>query len=174
MPSRIAESVRPGEDAVAAAVRLAGEKAAEVARGRDTPVLAADTLVFAGSEIFGKPADAADARRMLEALSGREHSVVTGVALAVDGALRSRSEVSRVRFAPMTAGEIAWYVASGEPMDKAGAYAVQGAGARFVLAIDGSPSNVIGLPARAVYELLRDSGRLDLALGAREAGWARA
>jgi len=166
--------VRPGEDAVSAAVRLAEEKAREVAARAGEPVLAADTLVFAGAEIFGKPADAADAHRMLAALAGREHSVVTGAALVSGATLRSRSVVSRVRFAPMSADEIAWYVASGEPMDKAGAYAVQGAGARFVVSIDGSASNVIGLPARAVYELLREAGLEDLALAARPDGWAGA
>jgi septum formation protein len=114
--------------------------------------------------ILGKPADAADARRMLSFLSGKTHSVVTAVALVRGGSLTERSVVSRVRFGRMSNEEIAWYAATGEPMDKAGAYAVQGAGARFVEAIEGSPSNVIGLPARAVYELLRDAGLAELAL----------
>jgi septum formation protein len=127
-------------------------------------VLAADTLVFLGDEIFGKPIDAAEARRMLRVLAGRVHSVVTGVALLSGGILRQRTVVSRVLFAAMTNDEIAWYVATGEPMDKAGAYALQGAGSRFVEAIEGSPSNVIGLPVRAVYELLQDAGLAYLAL----------
>jgi len=101
---------------------------------------------------------------MLSLLSGKTHSVVTAVALVSGGALFERSVVSRVRFARMSSEEIAWYAATGEPMDKAGAYAVQGAGARFVEAIEGSPSNVIGLPARAVYELLRDAALAGLAL----------
>src|SRR6185369_2639063 len=100
---------------------------------------------------------------MLALLSGTTHSVVTGVALLSDGALFEESTVSRVRFAPLTEEEIAWYAESPEPLDKAGAYAVQGAGARFVESIEGSPSNVIGLPARSVYGLLRRAGLLALA-----------
>ena len=129
-------------------------------------MLGADTLVFVGDAILGKPADAADARRMLSLLAGRAHSVVTAVALVRGESLFERVVVSRVRFAPMSPEEIAWYVRSGEPMDKAGAYAVQGAGARFVEAVEGSPSNVIGLPARGVYELLREAGLPVLALPA--------
>jgi septum formation protein len=120
--------------------------------------------VFLADAVFGKPSDAGDARRMLAALSGRTHSVVTAVALVAGGRTFERAVVSTVRFAPMTEAEIAWYAGTGEPMDKAGAYAIQGAGARFVEAIEGSPSNVIGLPARAVYELLREAGLSDLAL----------
>lgn len=101
---------------------------------------------------------------MLSALSGRDHSVVTAVALLAAGRVRERAVVSTVRFAAMTESEIAWYASCGEPMDKAGAYAVQGAGARFIEAIEGSPSNVIGLPARAVYELLLEAGLGELAL----------
>ena len=129
-------------------------------------MLGADTLVFLDDAILGKPADAADARRMLSLLSGRIHSVVTAVALVRGESLSERVVVSRVHFAAMSPEEIAWYVRSGEPMDKAGAYAVQGAGARFVEAIEGSPSNVIGLPAHAVYELLREAGLPALALPA--------
>ena len=103
---------------------------------------------------------------MLAALSGRSHSVVTAVALVAGGRVHEREGVSSVRFTPMTDDEIAWYASSGEPMDKAGAYAIQGAGARFIESIEGSPSNVIGLPARAVYELLREAGLDDLALPA--------
>jgi septum formation protein len=164
VPSGIEEILRPDEEAVSAANRLAREKARDVARGRNAPVLAADTLVFLGPEILGKPSDAADARRMLSLLSGRTHSVVTGVALLFDGVLREDSAVSRVRFADLSPEEVDWYAGTGEPMDKAGAYAVQGAGARFIESIEGSPSNVIGLPARAVYGLLREAGLLALAL----------
>jgi septum formation protein len=128
-------------------------------------VLAADTLVFLGEDVFGKPADAADARRMLSALAGKTHSVVTAVVLFAAGRFRDRAVVTQVRFAPMTEEEIAGYVATGEPMDKAGAYAVQGAGARFIESVEGSPSNVIGLPARAVYELLLEAGLDGLAAG---------
>lgn len=100
---------------------------------------------------------------MLSALSGKTHSVVTGVVLLASGRVHERAVVSAVRFAAMTPEEIAWYAATGEPMDKAGGYAVQGAAARFVESVEGSPSNVIGLPARAVYELLREAGLEDLA-----------
>jgi septum formation protein len=164
VPSAVEEVLRPGEDGVSAASRLAREKAREVGRAVNAPVLAADTLVFLGPEILGKPADAADASRMLALLSGRTHSVVTGVALLFDGVLREENAISRVRFADLSPEEIDWYAGTGEPMDKAGAYAVQGAGARFVESIEGSPSNVIGLPARAVYALLRTAGLLALAL----------
>jgi septum formation protein len=164
VPSAVAEILQPGEDGVSAASRLAREKARDVGRAVSAPVLAADTLVFLGSEILGKPADAADARRMLALLSGKTHSVVTGVALLFEGVLREENAISRVRFAGLSPEEIDWYAATGEPMDKAGAYAVQGAGARFVESIEGSPSNVIGLPARAVYALLRQAGLLALAL----------
>ncbi len=157
------EDLRPGEDAVSAARRLARAKAEDAAAGTRRAVLAADTLVFLGTDIFGKPADGAEARRMLAALAGKSHSVVTAVALLSAGRLYERAVVSTVRFSAMTEAEIAWYVATGEPMDKAGAYAVQGAGARFIEAVEGSPSNVIGLPARAVYELLREAGLEGLA-----------
>jgi len=160
----VEEVLRPGEDGVSAASRLAREKARDVGRAVNAPVLAADTLVFLGPEILGKPADASDARRMLALLSGKTHSVVTGVALLFDGVLREENAISRVRFADLSPEEIDWYAGTGEPMDKAGAYAVQGAGARFVESIEGSPSNVIGLPARAVYALLRKAGLLALAL----------
>ena len=150
---------------MAAARRLARAKAEDAARETDLPVLAADTLVFLGDTVFGKPADAADARRMLSALAGRTHSVVTAVVLLAAGRVHERSVVTQVRFAPLTDDEIAGYVATGEPMDKAGAYAVQGAGARFIESVDGSPSNVIGLPARAVYELLLEAGLDGLAAG---------
>lgn len=163
-PSRVEEVLRPGEDAVGAASRFAAEKARDVARHAGGPVLAADTLVFLDAAILGKPADAADARRMLSLLSGSTHSVVTGVALLSDGVLREASAVSRVRFARLSQEEIAWYSESREPLDKAGAYAVQGAGARFIESIEGSPSNVIGLPAREVYALLREARLFALAL----------
>jgi len=162
-PSDVDEGLRPGEDAPTAARRIARRKSEAQPPG-DDPVLAADTLVFLGDRIFGKPAGDEDARRMLRALSGRAHSVVTAVVLRADGRILERSEVSRVRFASLTDDEIAAYVASGEPADKAGAYALQGGGARFIEGIEGSPSNVIGLPARAVYELLREAGLEGMAL----------
>jgi len=158
-PPKVEEIVRPGETGEGAASRLAGEKAEEIARRRpDRWVLAADTLVLCDGEILGKPSDGADAIRMLRRLSGREHRVVTAVRLRRgDDPGREALEVSRVRIAPMSEEELAWYVESGEPMDKAGAYAVQGLGARFIESISGSYTNVMGLPARSVYRLIAES-----------------
>ena len=153
----VAETLVPGESGDRAASRLAAEKAAEVALRRPGRwILAADTLVVLEGDLLGKPADPAGAAAMLLRLSGREHCVVTALRLRRgqdDG--REAIVWSRVRFAPLSAEEIAWYVGTGEPMDKAGAYAVQGHGARFIESVAGSFTNVMGLPARAVYELLR-------------------
>ena len=156
----MAEEVQRGETGQQAASRLAAEKADLVARRRpESWVLAADTLVLLDGRILGKPRDDADARRMLRWLSGREHRVVTAIRLRRgEDAGREIVEMSRVRIAPLSAAEIRWSVATGEPHDKAGAYAVQGLGSRFIESVSGSYSNVMGLPARAVYLLLRDSG----------------
>ena len=159
LPSDVDEDVLPGETAVAAASRLAAEKARHVAaREPGAWVLGADTLVFLDGVILGKPRDLEDARSMLRRLAGREHRVVTALHLARgDGPGVGHAEVSRVRFSPMDEEEIAWYAATGEPADKAGAYGVQGLGARFIEEIHGSFTNVMGLPARAAYRLLRDA-----------------
>ena len=143
---------------MSAARRLARAKAEDAARRTSLPVLAADTLVFLESEVFGKPASEDDARRMLASLSGKTHSVVTGVALLAGGRLHERAVVSTVRFAPMTEAEIAWYAASREPMDKAGAYGIQGYGAALVQRIEGDFFGVMGLPIRLVLELLERAG----------------
>jgi septum formation protein len=159
LPVDVPEEMLPGETAEQAATRLAAAKAAS-ATGRHPRdwVLAADTLVFLDGAILGKPRDDREARKMLRRLAGREHRVVTAVHLKRDGQPgRGLSEVSRVRFAPMAEEEIDWYVSTGEPGDKAGAYGVQGLGARFIEEIHGSFTNVMGLPARAVYRLLRDA-----------------
>lgn len=153
------ETVAAGEAGEAAVSRLAAAKAAEVAARRPgRPILAADTLVLLDGEILGKPADPADAGRMLSRLAGREHRVVTAVRLR-EGPDSGREivEESRVRMSPMTSEEIGWYVRTGEPNDKAGAYAVQGLGARFIEGVVGSFTNVMGLPARGVYRLLREA-----------------
>jgi len=164
-PADIPEILVPGETGPEAAARLAREKAAAAAvRHAGEWILAADTLVLVDSVVLGKPADDRDAREMLRLLSGREHRVVTAVHLRkgfADGT--GEIEESRVRIAPMTDEEIRWYVETGEPRDKAGAYAVQGLGARFVEGVDGSFSNVMGLPARTVYRLLREAPDPDLA-----------
>lgn len=164
-PAEIAETLSPGEDATAATKRLAQAKAMAVfGRGQTWPVLAADTLVVLGGTLLGKPASPADAARMLERLSGQTHHVVTGVCLITGDSRQTEAEISEVRFARLTPAEIAWYTATGEPDDKAGAYAVQGHGARFIEEIRGSFTNVVGLPARRVYEMLCRAGLLTLAL----------
>lgn len=157
------ERLRPGESPFDAAERLAREKAAAAGAGADGAlVVAADTLVVLDGQALGKPRDRADARRMLSALAGRTHDVVTGVALARHGRLACGRELTRVAFAPMSPAEIEEYAASGEPDDKAGAYALQGIGGMFVVGVEGSPSNVVGLPVRLLYTLARELG-VDLA-----------
>lgn len=131
---------------------LKAQAAAELYPGR--VILAADTLVALGDMPLGKPQDKADACRMLRLLSGRTHSVFTGVAVWADGELRADVAESRVTFRILTDGEIAEYVAGGEPMDKAGAYAVQGVGAALVSGIEGDFDNIVGLPMALVRELL--------------------
>jgi septum formation protein len=150
------ETLRAGETAARYVERLAREKAEAVAARRLFGLLlGADTTVVVDGEILAKPDDEADARRMLRRLRGRWHEVLTGVALvrAETRQAITAHATTRVRFAPMTDAEIDWYVATGEPMDKAGAYAVQGHAALFIEAIDGDFWNVVGLPVRLVYEL---------------------
>jgi len=157
------ESLLPGESAFDAVERLARVKAERVAAETlDALVVAADTLVVLEGEALGKPRDRADARRMLSALAGRAHDVVTGVACARGGRVVSGRETTRVVFAPMSRAEIEAYAASGEPDDKAGAYALQGIGGLFVERVEGSPSNVVGLPMRLLYRLASELG-VDLA-----------
>jgi septum formation protein len=165
-PADVDETPLSGEAPQQTVDRLASAKAAAVApRHPGLCVLAADTLVVLDGAVLGKPADDAEAARMLSRLSGREHRVVTGICLRADtGPGRTLTEWSRVRFAPLSEREVAWYVATGEPRDKAGAYAVQGLGARFIEGIEGSFTNVMGLPARAVYRLLRETPDSALAL----------
>lgn len=165
-PADVDETPRPGEAPDQMAARLASAKAAAVAeRHPGVPILAADTLVVLDRAVLGKPVDDADAARMLSRLSGREHRVVTGVCLRADaGPGTTLVEWSRVRFAPLSEDEIRWYVATAEPRGKAGAYAVQGLGARFIEGVEGSFTNVMGLPARAVYRLLRGTPDPSLAL----------
>jgi septum formation protein len=152
------ESVRTGEDAATYVERLARAKANEVTRGDDDLVIAADTSVVLDGRIFGKPIDSADARSMLATLSGRSHEVMTAVAVAHGDYLTSAVDVSTVRFAALSDRDIEWYVATGEPLDKAGAYAVQGVGGLFVAAVDGNVQSVIGLPLALVRALARGAG----------------
>jgi septum formation protein len=141
-----------------AAERLAREKASAVARDEALPVLAADTVVICEGAVLGKPESADEARRMLRVLAGRTHEAVTGVCVASAGVLRSGIERTAVTFAPMTDAQITWYAATGEPLDKAGAYHVDGAGSAFIERVSGSPSNVAGLPVRLVLRLFREAG----------------
>jgi len=156
------ERVRPGEAPEAYVRRLAAEKsfAAASKNAADTRVpsiiLAADTTVVVDGEILGKPEDDADAARMLRRLAGRRHDVMTGLSLRRGAYEIGRVETTMVEFAPMTAEDVAWYVATGEGRDKAGAYAIQGLASRFVRNIQGSYSNVVGLPIATVHELLAD------------------
>jgi septum formation protein len=159
------ETRLPGESGAAMVERLARAKAQAVRDHGGLPVLAADTTVVCGERVLEKPANAEGARAMLRMLAGRSHDVATGVCVSHDGALRSGVCLTRVEFAPMSDAEIEWYVASGEPMDKAGAYHIGGQGALFVTGTFGSPSNVAGLPVRLVRELLRLAG-LELAASA--------
>jgi septum formation protein len=172
LPAHVDESVFPGETAEDHVRRLAEAKACAVlpqAEGR--PVLSGDTVVVVGGAILGKPANDADARRMLRILSGRSHEVMTGVCLVHDEGERGKGEggnpsafcevaVTTVEFAPLTDAEIEWYVATGEPRDKAGAYAIQGLASRFVTCIGGSYSNVVGLPVEVVYRMCKRGGLL--------------
>jgi septum formation protein len=152
------ESPRQGEGGPALTERLARDKAAAVRDHDGLPVLGADTTVVCDARLLGKPASLDDARTILRLLSGRSHEVVTGVCLAQAGRLRSAVEVTAVTFAPLSDEEIDWYVATGEPMDKAGAYHIDGRGALLVSAVHGSPSNVAGLPVPLLYRLLREAG----------------
>lgn len=157
--ANVDETPRPGEPPAAYTQRVARDKARHVASshaGEPVIVLGADTEVVLGRRILGKPADEDDARRMLRTLAGQVHEVLTALVLVGEGREVAEVVTTRVWFTPMTQGEIDWYVASGEPMDKAGAYAIQGLGARFVERLEGSWSNVVGLPVAVVHRLLRE------------------
>lgn len=153
------ESEREGEPPEDYVKRLALEKA-EVVTGKgvdpDRIVLAADTTVVIHHRIIGKPADLDDARRMIRMLSGHWHEVLTGVAVMQNGASRVGMQRTRVKFATMTPEEIDFLVEKGDPLDKAGAYAVQAQAALFIEGIEGDYWNVVGLPVNLVYELVRD------------------
>ncbi|MGA3224676.1 MAG: Maf family protein [Acidobacteriaceae bacterium] len=158
--SSVAESRRPGEDAIRFATRLAREKAEEVfARHQSSAervtVLGADTVVVCDGEVMGKPADAAEATRMLLLLSGRTHQVVTGVAVVwAPGSAEVAAELTQVTMRTLSPQEVSDYVAGGEPMDKAGAYAIQGYAGRWIPRISGCYFNVVGLPLALVTSLL--------------------
>ncbi len=136
--------------------KLAADKAADVADAHsDALVIGADTLVFLGSKSLGKPSDEADAHRMLRQLSGRTHRVLTGVSVICDGKMRTAAAATRVRFAHMSDDEISAYIKTGEPMDKAGAYGIQGAFAKHIAGLRGCYFNVVGLPLHLLYNILK-------------------
>jgi septum formation protein len=161
-PAHIPEDPHPDEDPIAYVVRLAREKAqavfGQLQAGAGTAaglaVLGADTTVTLDNHILGKPEDAADAARMLRLLSGRTHRVITGVAVVTADAVEVAAEVTGVTFLGLCEQEIADYIASGEPMDKAGAYAIQGRAARWIPRIQGDYFNVVGLPIALVSAML--------------------
>lgn len=159
-PAHINEDQKPEEAPIEYALRLAREKAQAIARRFPNRfVLGADTIVVIEVEVLGKPNDAGDAARMLRRLSGREHVVTTAVSLVLpDSRAETRSSTTKVFFRALSEEEIQRYVATGEPMDKAGAYAIQGGAAQFADRIEGDYSNVVGLPIPLVLELLRESG----------------
>lgn len=158
-PASICEDLRAGENAVAYVTRLAREKAVAIYAHMESPesavVLGADTTVVApNGEVLGKPADAADAARMLRLLSGATHQVITGVAVASASGVETAAEVTHVTVLTLYGEEIAAYIATGEPMDKAGAYAIQGYAARWIPRIHGCYFNVVGLPLALVSGML--------------------
>ncbi len=158
-PAGIEEEVRPGELPEKTAVRLAREKAAAVsARHPKTPVLAADTLVVLAGDVLGKPASAQDAEEMLCRMAGRMHRVVTGVALAHRDHVADRVDVTRVWMRPFSRETARAYVETGEPLDKAGSYGVQGCGGLLVERIEGDFFSVMGLPLRLASDLLAAAG----------------
>ena len=167
-PTDIPEVPQPGESPERCAERLACEKAQVVARQNPGHfVLGADTIVVVDGQMLGKPRDAADAARMLRLLSGRQHQVITGVSLmgpsgpsSSSSFVDTRSETTLVHMTGLNAAEIDNYIASGEPMDKAGAYAIQGMASRWITRIEGDYPNVVGLPVALVYRMLREHGAI--------------
>jgi septum formation protein len=157
----IDETRRDDEDATTYVLRLAREKAETAALKRPGDwVVAADTTVVVDDHVLEKPLDKEDAVRMLRLLNDRWHQVLTGLATieVATSTVRVSHETTQVRFAAMTEGEINWYASTGEPLDKAGAYAIQGLGARFIKEIRGDYFNVVGLPLRLLYELFDGIG----------------
>jgi len=154
----IDETPLPGEEHRAYTLRLAEAKALAVLRQHpDAIVIGADTIVTIDDELLGKPCDTTDAERMLQQLAGRTHQVTTGVAVVTHADSLKQTVTTNVTFSPMTLAEIRSYVASGEPMDKAGAYAIQGRAAQWIPRIEGDYSNVVGLPLATLSTLLQQA-----------------
>ncbi|MGA8875146.1 MAG: Maf family protein [Candidatus Korobacteraceae bacterium] len=157
-PAHVPEEPSPGELPLAYAQRLARDKAlAVLARHPQDTVLGADTVVVVDEHLLEKPIDADDAARMLHLLSGRTHEVITGVCVANSGFQQTEAEVTQVSFAALSDDEITAYIRTGEPMDKAGAYAIQGIASRWAKRVNGCYFNVVGLPVPRVYQLLREA-----------------
>ncbi|MGD0579900.1 MAG: Maf family protein [Bryobacteraceae bacterium] len=154
----VAESRLPGEPPEHYVCRLAVDKARAAAVDPAEFVLAADTVVVADGEVLEKPVSVDDAAHMLRRLSGRPHTVLTGVCVLHAGVERAAVEATQVVFTPMTDEEVLAYAASGEPMDKAGAYAIQGRASKFIERVEGCYFNVVGLPVSLVYRLLKAAG----------------
>jgi septum formation protein len=160
-PAHVDETPRQGEDPRTYVSRVAREKAAAASSAHQPggrPLLAADTVVVAAGRLLGKPSSEQDARRMLGLLSGAVHEVHTAVVLLMSGQALTEIVTTRVSFRRLTESEINWYVSTGEPHGKAGAYAIQGRGSRFIDRIEGSWSNVVGLPVATVYALMKRAG----------------
>ena len=138
--------------------RVSREKARAVARGPEDVVIAADTIVVCGTQVLGKPKDEADAFRMLSLLSGREHQVMTGMTVLRGGQTVTETEITSIRFRELSPAEIRAYIATGEPMDKAGAYGIQGGAALFAQSLQGDYYNVMGLPMCRLGQILRQLG----------------
>jgi septum formation protein len=145
----------PGEQPEAYVSRLAEQKARAVPAAPGETVLGADTIVVVDGSILEKPADEADAARMLRLLSGRDHQVITGVCLLCEGEAQVDVVTTVVRFAPLSEAEIAEYIASREPFDKAGAYAIQGLASKFIDRVEGDYPNVVGLPVARIYRMIK-------------------
>jgi len=163
-PAEVDETPHAEEAASDYVIRVARDKARQVAaarRGTAAVVLAADTAVVTESRIMGKPRSDEDAASMLTTLSGSVHQVLTGVVVRTDSRELVELVATRVHFLPLSSAEISWYVATGEPRGKAGAYAIQGHAARFIDWIDGSWSNVVGLPLSTVNRMLKEVGVVD-------------
>ena len=156
----IDETMNPALPPEQEVARVSGLKAAEIAKTADADdvIVAADTIVVVDGAVLGKPKDKADAQRMLRLLSGRGHEVMTGLSVWHEGRLRQQVVKTRVHFRPMTDAEIAAYIATGEPMDKAGSYGNQGYGAIFIDHLEGDYFSVMGLPLCPLEHLLRDCG----------------
>jgi septum formation protein len=155
-PAHVAEQPTEDEQPLQYAQRLARDKARAIfARHPDSVVLGADTVVVVDEHLLEKPRDTRDAARMLGMLSGRAHQVITGVCVVATGYEQTEAETTEVRFSAISESEVANYVQSGEPMDKAGAYAIQGLASRWVERIDGCYFNVVGLPVPRLYRMLQ-------------------